>query len=160
MFVHAEDAALGVIVSRHTAEGTLREAIAAATRVVKAFDVVPCAHLPKLHLIEIDPGAPLPAMADRAALAELARATKSPRWMACVLPARQARLVADIVLLLAPARADRRLQVFETRGAAMAWLLTTRPEVQARMLSLASEVDRLAQEHRSAAGEAQELRAP
>ena len=39
---------------------------------------------------------------------------------------------------------QRRIQTFDTRASALAWSLTPRPDAQARLLSLALEIDRIA----------------
>ena len=110
---------------------------------VQAFDSLPCVHTPKLHLLEVDEDAPLPSVAERTLLAELGRtASSKPRWVACVVPMRQARLAMDIVILLSPSAPGRRMQAFSTRAAALAWLLTKRPEAQAPCLRLLRDVRR------------------
>jgi hypothetical protein len=160
MFVHAQDAALGLLVSRQTADGTLRDTLTEATRVIRELDVLPCVHTPKLHLIEVEPGSPLPTLAERTQLTELSRIATSPRWIAVVVPDRQARLVMDIVVLLSPKPPSRRLQAFSSTHSALAWLLTLRPEAHARCMSLLQELDKLALSSRTTARDLRHLRMP
>ncbi len=160
MFVHAHDAALGLLVSRQTADGTMRETLTEATRAIRELDAQPSVHSPKLHLIEVEPGSPLPTLAERTELTELSRISTSPRWIAVVVPDRRARLVMDIVVLLSPKPANRRMQAFSSTHSALAWLLTLRPEAHARCLSLLQELDKLVVANRTTARDLRHLRTP
>ena len=140
MFVHAQDTPQGILVSRHTAQGTVTESMREASSVVPAFYAAPCMRTPKLHLLGVEEGAQMPGLREREQLAELAGRSTVPRWVACVLPLRKARLAMDIVMMLAPARPARRIQAFDSTEAAVAWLLTPRPDAQRRLLEILNRV--------------------
>ncbi len=102
----------------------------------------------------------MPGLRERELIAEIARKSAAPRWVACVITSRQARLAMDIVMMMAPARPTRRIKAFDTTHAGVAWLLTPRPEAQARLLSLVREVERLAETNRVTARDLRHLRTP
>ncbi len=160
MLVHAQDAPLGILVSRHTAEDTLGECLLETSRVFAAFGEAPCAHTPKLHLHEVDEAAPPLDVKERSLVADLVGKSSLPMWTACVLPSRQARLGMDIVIHMAPSRATRRIQVFSSTHAAIAWLLTLRPEAHARLLPLLRDVEKAAKSSRITAKDLRHLTTP
>ncbi len=160
VFVHAQDSRLGLLVSRLTSDGTLRAGIPEMTRTVRAFDASPSSASPKLHLFEVEAGAPLPSVADRAQLAEIVSSSAVKRWVAVVVHTKVARLAMDIILLLSPAQEHRRIKAFESTEAALAWLLTLRPEAHDRCLSLIRQVERDAESSRITGKDLRHLMTP
>ncbi len=140
MLLHAGDLERGLLASRYRAGGTAEAAILELQRVLATFDARVPAHTPLLHVMVCERGAALPGFSERALLSAVARSCKVPWWFACVSPSAMVRLAMDIVLLIAPTPALRRVEAFSTEAAAHAWLLSTRPDAHARLLSLVQQV--------------------